>query len=96
MLHAGGVRIGSWETFDPAHAYGVKPPSAVNGPLDPLSTLHTSAGPALAETNVSKPWHPDSPLFWVGTLLAVTFGLIAASTSVRVGPVRASVAAGTP
>lgn len=39
-------------------------------------------------------WHPNNPLFWFGGLLLVTFGLIGATSSLRVGPVRASVKAG--
>jgi hypothetical protein len=36
----------------------------------------------------------ENPLLWLFGIGAVTLGLVAASTSLRVGPVRASVSAG--
>lgn len=36
----------------------------------------------------------DNPMLWLFGIGAVTLGLVAASTSLRVGPVRASVSAG--
>lgn len=54
--------------------------------------LSSSAGPAQTET--APPWHPDNPLFWFAGLLLVTLGLAAGSSSVRLGPLRASVGAG--
>lgn len=54
-----------------------------------------SAGPgSLSHSPV--PWSPDSPLFWFAGLALVTFGLVAVSTSVRIGPGRASVSVGKP
>lgn len=51
----------------------------------PDSQLPAVAGtPASAETAMS-PVHPDSALFWFGVIAAVSFGLMAVSTSVRVG-----------
>lgn len=95
MLKVRGGVIESWDRFDPFHIYGVKPPGAANGaPVEPMATLGQSAGPALLERDERRPWHPDSPLFWFGVLAATTLGLIGASTSVRVGPFKAAVAAG--
>lgn len=42
-----------------------------------------------------RQWHPDNPLFWVGAFLAVTLGLIATSTSIKVGPFKATASAGS-
>lgn len=56
------------------------------------STLATTAGPApIAGTPL---WHPNHPLFWVGGILALTFGFAFASTTVRVGPAHAHAALG--
>lgn len=86
-----GAVISGWDRFDPG-IYGVKPPAATN--TGTMSDLGQSAGPALAERGAERPWHVDSPLFWFAGLLAVTLGLIGATTSVRLGPFKASVAAG--
>jgi len=40
--------------------------------------------------NPGPPWHPSSPLFWMGALIALTFGLIGVATEVHVGPLRAA------
>jgi hypothetical protein len=50
------------------------------------------AGPS--GIDLSPAWHPDSPMFWLGAILAVAVGLAYASTTVRVGPVKASASAG--
>lgn len=51
------------------------------------------AGPALA---TNRPvWSPEHPLFWFGSIAAVSFGLMAFSTTVRVGHARVSTAVGT-
>lgn len=42
----------------------------------------------------AKPWDPASPLFAFGLLLAVTTGLMAFGTSVRVGGTSASLNVG--
>jgi hypothetical protein len=41
-----------------------------------------------------KPWSPESPLFAFAVLLAVTTGLMAVGTSVRVGNARGSLQIG--
>ncbi len=51
--------------------------------------------PRAGAAAVSNPLHPDNPLFWFGILGAATFGLMAFSTSVRVGKATASVAVGS-
>lgn len=57
-------------------------PAASNGAI-----TSTAAG-------VGKMLHPDSPEFWIIGIGAVMLGLIAVSTSVRVGPFKVSGAAG--
>jgi hypothetical protein len=94
MRNATGTVIESWDRFDPFHIHGVMPANVMNGRAGTDAPLAVTAGPGLAERNTDKPWHPDSPMFWVGILLATTFGMIAASTSIRVGPFKAAVAAG--
>jgi hypothetical protein len=89
----GVVVPGGYDTVDPYNLLGVKPagmlnPQAMGGHL-------SSATVSSLEGKSSKPWHPDNPLFWFGGLLLVTFGLIGAATSVRVGPFKAAVAAGS-
>lgn len=48
---------------------------------------------AVASSTRSK-LDPENPFLWLLGLGALTLGLVAASTSLRVGPVRASVSAG--
>lgn len=78
-----------WVVPTPAAKYRLDagaPASHVDTPLPSVAGPGSvSAGPV---------WHPDSPLFWFGVVAAATFGLLAVSTSVRVGPVRAAVSAG--
>lgn len=93
----GVVVPGGYDTVDPYHLLGVKPasmlnPQAMGGGGGNLS----SATVSVLEHGDSKPWNPDNPLFWFGGLLLVTFGLIGAATSVRVGPFKAAIAAGNP
>lgn len=58
-----------------------------------LTAVPTPAKGAAAD---AQPWNPQNPLFWFAGLAAVTFGLMAFSTSVRVGKTTASVAIGDP
>ncbi|OJV57952.1 MAG: hypothetical protein BGO38_06940 [Cellulomonas sp. 73-145] len=56
--------------------------------------LNAVATPSEGAAAASAPWSPSNPLFWFGALAALTLGLAAVSTSVRVGPARASVSLG--
>ena len=92
-----GATVQAWDRFAPEWLYGVRPPGATSGlPHDPSGNLAGGLveGPSAAAPGMDKAWHPDSPLFWAGALIAVTLGLIGASTSLRVGPFRAAVSAG--
>lgn len=82
--------VAGWIIPTPAAKYGLDPgapASAIDSPL------HSAGGPAIGD--VLPPWHMDSPLFWFGAIAAATFGLLAVSTSVRVGPVRVAASAGS-
>lgn len=84
--------------YDALNLLGARPAemlgSAHQSGISTLGTGLVTATGSVLDRNGDKPWHPDSPLFWFGTLLAVTFGLIGASTAVRVGPFKASFDAG--
>ena len=56
--------------------------------------LAAVATPAAGEAGAAKLLSPENPLLWFGGLAALTFGLMAFSTSVRVGGTTASVAVG--
>jgi hypothetical protein len=77
----------------PASAYGV----ASSGPIASSPTVtetNSLPTPSTAASNAAKPWHPDSPMLWVGGLIAVAFGLagLSTSTSARVGKGKAGIA----
>ncbi len=64
-------------------------------PSPATTELTAIASPRQGSAAVSNPLHPDNPLFWFGLIGAATFGLMAFSTSVRVGKATASVAVGS-
>jgi hypothetical protein len=55
----------------------------------PASNSHTEltavASPSADASAAAKPWDPQSPLFWFAGISALTFGLMAFSTTARVG-----------
>lgn len=83
-------------SYDPQNLLGAKPAEALSSHAPGFPTLGTGLIPGSGSSldRGDRPWHPDSPLFWFGMLAAVTFGLIGASTAVRVGPFKAGVSAG--
>ncbi len=52
--------------------------------------LHAVPTPQAGAAKAASPLNPENPLFWFGAIGAVTFGLMAFSTSVRVGKTTAS------
>lgn len=56
------------------------------------SELPKVAAPSMA--GAASPLSPSGPLFWIGVIAAASVGLMAYSTSVRVGPASASVSLG--
>ncbi|MBM7510040.1 hypothetical protein JOE61_003854 [Nocardioides salarius] len=59
---------------------------------DEARELANVAGPHPGTS--ASPLSPQSPLFWFGIVAAASVGLMAYSTSVRVGPISASVGVG--
>lgn len=81
-----------WASMTPYRMTGLKPVAPDHAHTSTAPGIARSAGPGLADD--ARPWHPDSPMFWFGVLLAATFGFAAASTSLRLGPFRASAGVG--
>lgn len=69
----------------------VPPPAASTS-----DALPKIARPSGADEFSLKWWHPDNPLVAFGAILLVTAGLLAGSSTVRVGRTRASVSVGDP
>ena len=80
----------AWAVPSPETKYGAAflNPGSTTRDNTPLAQV---AGPANKTTSRLS---PGSPMFWVGALLLGAVGLAAASTTVRVGPVRASASVG--
>ena len=84
---------GAATTWAPT-SYGAKY-GLTDGPSSPAtSELHAVATPSAGSAVAAQPWNPENPLFWFGALAAVTFGLAAFSTNVRVGSISAGLSAG--
>lgn len=80
----------TWAPQGPTAKYGL-----VDQPASPAtSELTAVATPRAGAAAAVQPWNPENPLFWFGAIAAVTFGLAAFSTNVRVGNVRAGLSAG--
>lgn len=94
-MQARGYVVEGWDKVNPYNLLGAQPAAMLPLGPDLAGGTLTSATTSQLDANTGKPWHPDSPLFWFGVVLATTLGLIGAATSVRVGPFRAGVAAGT-
>jgi hypothetical protein len=84
------VTAAAWAVPSPASKYGAAflSPGNVTRDETPLARV---AGPA---DNDSSQLSVRSPMFWVGVVLLGAVGLAAASTTVRVGPVKGSVSVG--
>jgi hypothetical protein len=80
----------TWAPTGVAARFNLAPtrPSAAHTELNAVST------PAEGAETDAQPWNPANPLFWFGALAALTFGLMAVSTTVRVGPAKASLSLG--
>jgi hypothetical protein len=84
------VTAAAWAVPSPASKYGAAflSPGRTTGDDTPLARV---AGPA---NNTAPSFSMHSPMFWVGAVLLGAVGLAAASTTVRVGPVKGSVSLG--
>ena len=70
-------------------------PISAAGPSGPVQTELTSVPtPSQAGASAVKAFSTDNPLLPLGVIVAATFGLIAFSTSVRLGHTTASLAVG--
>lgn len=83
----------TWAVPSPASKYGASFMTPAPATKDD-SPLVQVAGPAPAAKGSHSVWHPNSPLMWVGVIIAGAVGLAAFSTTVRVGPARASASIG--
>jgi hypothetical protein len=90
----GMVVTDGYDSVDPRSLLGTKPAGMLNSHQAVMQGSLSSATNSVLERDSGKPWSPDNPLFWFGGLLLVTFGLIGAATTVRVGPFKASLGAG--
>ena len=79
----------AWAPTSPGARYGLNRTNTA--PATELTSIPTPTQGAADDAN---PWHPSNPLFWFGGLAALTFGLMAFSTTVRVGGAHASVSLG--
>lgn len=80
-----------WSPPTPASVYGLSSGGPASSSVSELSSISApSAAGARAESLV----HPDNPLVIFAVLAAATFGLMAFSTSVRVGHTTASLSLG--
>jgi hypothetical protein len=83
--------MGSWiKTAD--EKYGGSFISTRPQQSDEARELASVAGPAPGMGG--SPFSPSNPLFWFGVVAAASVGLMAYSTSVRIGPAAASVSLG--
>ncbi len=75
----------TWAPPSPAqYRVAATPPSRTG------TELHAVPTPAAGAAKQASLLSPENPLFWFGAIGAVTFGLMAFSTSVRVGKTTAS------
>jgi hypothetical protein len=81
--------MSAWAVPSPASKYGgaFVTPSAPTRDDSPLVQV---AGPSIDSVGSTSLMHPGGPMLWVGVLLAGMVGLAAVSTTVRVGPLKAS------
>lgn len=81
----------TWGTPTPWEKYGIRAPQPATRVDTAMSSIAT---PAAGDQTAHAPWHHESPLFWFAVITAGAAGLLFASTSIRVGPVRAGVSLG--
>jgi len=88
----------AWSKLNPFDQLNMALPRTgpINGPHgDIRPSIARAAGPGLKDIgNDASPFHPDNPLFWALGLGALTLGLIAGSTQIRIGKAKLAVSAG--
>lgn len=80
-----------WSPATPASAYGLFGGGPASSAVSELSSV---VAPSAAGSRADSVLHPDNPFVIFVLLGAATFGLMAFSTSVRVGHTTASVSVG--
>jgi hypothetical protein len=80
-----------WSPPTAASVYGLRAGGPASSNISELSSVVT---PSAAGARAESMLHPDNPLVIFGVLAAFTFGLMAFSTSVRVGHSTARVSVG--
>lgn len=83
-----------FDALDPFESLGVTAYGVVSGAVADMPGLARSTGPGGTPMAGEPLWSPKNPLFVFGALLAATTGLVAFSTSFRVGKGVASVSVG--
>lgn len=83
-----------FDHLNPYDLVGLRPVPAATPPPPGATAVAASPGRLTDIAKAGKPWSPDNPLFWFGVVTAVTFGLIAGATTIKVGPFTAAVSAG--
>jgi hypothetical protein len=81
-----------WAPPTAASVYGLGARSGTSGSPTELASVSTPSSTGAREGSAV---HPDNPLVIFGVIAALTFGLMAFSTSVRVGGTTASVSVGS-
>jgi hypothetical protein len=90
----GGAHADYFAGLSPASYFGLATGSAAaSGPSAAGAGLPAST--ASVGDGVDKPWSPDSPLFWLGVIMAATAaGIVGASVNFRAGPARVGASIG--
>lgn len=79
-------------TYNPAQKYGMHSGGLTLAPAMEVGSGVTNG--AVTPGGIRGLLDPENPAFWLISIAAATLGLVAASTSLRVGPVRGSVNVG--
>lgn len=82
----------AWSRLNPFDLVGMPGALPASSAVSSVPGIARSQGPGMFDD--VKQWHPDSPMFWVGALLLGTFGLVASTTTIRVGPFKAGASLG--
>lgn len=82
-------------TLNPLQHFGLSTAAAPAGQSAAGAGLPGSSSTATVGDGGDKPWHPDSPLFWVAVIAAASFaGIVGASVNLHAGPAHAGAAIG--
>lgn len=83
-----------FQTLNPLDHFGLQT-GATSGPSAAGAGLPVTSASSTVTDGGDKPWHPDSPIFWVAVIMAASFaGIVGASVHVKAGPARAGASVG--